>query len=43
MTADESNAQQPTLLIVDDEPIVQQSLADWFRSDGYDVDSAGSA
>jgi DNA-binding NtrC family response regulator len=43
MTADESNAQQPALLIVDDEPIVQQSLADWFRSDGYDVDSAGSA
>jgi len=43
MTADESIAQQPALLIVDDEPIVQQSLADWFRSDGYDVDSAGSA
>ncbi len=43
MTANESNAQQPTLLIVDDEPIVRQSLADWFHSDGYAVDSAGSA
>ena len=43
MTADQSHAQQPALLIVDDEPIVQQSLAEWFRSDGYEVDSAGSA
>jgi DNA-binding NtrC family response regulator len=43
MTGDESTAQQPALLIVDDEPIVQQSLSEWFRSDGYEVDSAGSA
>jgi len=43
MTADENHAQQPAILIVDDEAIVQQSLAEWFRSDGYTVDSAGSA
>jgi DNA-binding NtrC family response regulator len=43
MTADENSSQQPAILIVDDEPIVQQSLAEWFRSDGYEVDSAGNA
>jgi DNA-binding NtrC family response regulator len=43
MTADEKSSQPPAILIVDDEPIVQQSLAEWFRSDGYEVDSAGNA
>ncbi len=43
MTSAERTTQQSAILIVDDEPIVQQSLAEWFRSDGYEVDSAGSA
>ncbi len=30
----------PSILIVDDETIVRQSLADWFRQDGYDVQTA---
>ena len=33
---------QVSILIVDDEPIVQQSLGDWFRQDGYKVDTASN-
>jgi len=32
-----------SILVVDDEPIVQQSLGDWFRQDGYIVDTASNA
>jgi DNA-binding NtrC family response regulator len=31
-----------SILIVDDEPIVQQSLGDWFRQDGFQVDTASN-
>ena len=31
------------ILIVDDEAIVRDSLGDWFRDEGYDVDTADSA
>jgi DNA-binding NtrC family response regulator len=33
---------QVSILIVDDEPIVQQSLGDWFRQDGYLVETASN-
>jgi len=32
-----------TILVVDDEPIVRQSLGEWFREDGYKVDVAENA
>jgi DNA-binding NtrC family response regulator len=32
-----------SILVVDDEPIVVQSLGDWFRQDGHTVDTAQSA
>jgi DNA-binding NtrC family response regulator len=32
-----------SILVVDDEPIVLQSLGDWFRQDGYAVDTASNA
>jgi len=32
-----------SILVVDDEPIVVQSLGDWFRQDGHQVDTAQSA
>jgi DNA-binding NtrC family response regulator len=32
-----------SILVVDDEPIVRQSLGDWFRQDGYAVDVASNA
>ncbi len=32
-----------SILVVDDEPIVVQSLGDWFRQDGHLVDTAQSA
>jgi DNA-binding NtrC family response regulator len=32
-----------SILVVDDEPIVNQSLGDWFRQDGYQVTTASSA
>jgi DNA-binding NtrC family response regulator len=40
-----SAVKQPAIaiLVVDDEPIVVQSLGDWFRHDGYDVDTAANA
>ncbi len=31
------------ILVVDDEPIVQESLAEWFRQDGYRVDTSQNA
>ncbi|KAB2968253.1 MAG: sigma-54-dependent Fis family transcriptional regulator [Thermoanaerobaculia bacterium] len=41
----ESARKEPlgSILVVDDEPIVLQSLGDWFRQDGYLVDVAASA
>jgi DNA-binding NtrC family response regulator len=41
----ESPRKEPavSILVVDDEPIVLQSLGDWFRQDGYTVDTASSA
>ncbi len=41
----EPTRKEPTvsILVVDDEPIVLQSLGDWFRQDGYKVDTASSA
>ncbi len=38
-----NKAAQLSILVVDDEPIVQQSLGDWFRQDGYAVDCASNA
>jgi DNA-binding NtrC family response regulator len=40
----ESPRKEPevSILIVDDEPIVRQSLGDWFRQDGYRVDTASN-
>ncbi len=38
-----TKAPPASILIVDDEPIVQQSLGDWFRQDGFRVDTASSA
>jgi DNA-binding NtrC family response regulator len=32
-----------SLLLVDDEPIVLQSLADWFRHEGHEVETASNA
>ena len=34
---------QVSILIVDDEPIVGQSLGDWFRHEGYRVETASGA
>jgi DNA-binding NtrC family response regulator len=31
-----------TLLLVDDDPLVLESMADWLRSQGYDVDTSDS-
>ncbi|MBP1642927.1 MAG: Response regulator [Acidobacteria bacterium] len=41
----ESARKEPlgSILVVDDEPIVLQSLGDWFRQDGYHVDTASNA
>ena len=39
-----ASASRPlTILVVDDEPIVRQSLGEWFREDGYKVDVAENA
>ena len=35
--------QNARILIVDDEAVVRESLADWFRDEGYEVDTAESA
>jgi DNA-binding NtrC family response regulator len=43
MSAGGRRAAALSLLVVDDEPIVVQSLSDWFRQDGYQVDVAQSA
>jgi len=37
------NSDPLALLVVDDEAIVRESLADWFREDGHRVSSAASA
>jgi DNA-binding NtrC family response regulator len=34
---------KPTILVVDDEQVVRDSLTKWFREDGYTVDSAENA
>jgi DNA-binding NtrC family response regulator len=35
--------QKLSILIVDDEPVVRDSLVHWFTEEGYDLDSASSA
>ncbi len=42
MTDGEARKLMARILIVDDEPIVVDSLAEWFRQDGYHVDTARS-
>jgi DNA-binding NtrC family response regulator len=37
------NNQTARILIVDDEAVVRESLGDWFREEGYDVETADSA
>lgn len=36
------NVTHGTLLLVDDDPLVLESMADWLRSQGYDVDTSDS-
>ena len=43
MSDTDRKAPPASILVVDDEPIVQQSLGDWFRQDGYQVDTASNA
>jgi len=43
MSDTDRKALPASILVVDDEPIVQQSLGDWFRQDGYQVDTASNA
>jgi two-component system, NtrC family, response regulator AtoC len=38
-----TQTKQSSLLIVDDEPVVRDSLSKWFRQDGFRVDSAEDA
>jgi DNA-binding NtrC family response regulator len=38
-----SEDRKPTILIVDDETVVRESLFHWFSEDGYDVDTAPDA
>ena len=38
-----TTTKQPSILVVDDEQIVRDSLAKWFRQDGYRVDAAEDA
>jgi DNA-binding NtrC family response regulator len=33
---------KPRILVVDDEPVVRESLNDWFAQDGYPIDMAAS-
>ncbi|HYW69479.1 MAG TPA: sigma-54 dependent transcriptional regulator, partial [Pyrinomonadaceae bacterium] len=37
------NGETARILIVDDEVVVRESLAEWFRDEGYQVDTADSA
>ena len=34
------NSHTPSILVVDDEPVVRDSLSKWFRQDGYRVEAA---
>jgi DNA-binding NtrC family response regulator len=43
MSTREEHKAAARILVVDDEPIVMESLSDWFRQDGYEVESARSA
>ncbi len=43
MSETAAKAPPASILVVDDEPIVLQSLGDWFRQDGYAVDTATNA
>ncbi len=43
MSETRKSAPPPSLLVVDDEEIVRESLASWFREDGWRVDVADSA
>jgi len=42
MSQEEARKLTARILVVDDEPIVVDSLAEWFRQDGYHVDTARS-
>jgi DNA-binding NtrC family response regulator len=43
MTSNPPRSSPLSILVVDDEPIVVQSLGDWFRQDGHRVDTAQSS
>ena len=43
MTEDTSRHPKGSILVVDDELIVLESLSEWFREDGYHVDAARNA
>jgi len=43
MSADSAAPTRMSILVVDDETIVRESLGGWFRDDGYRVDTAESA
>ena len=43
MTTQEASKESISILVVDDEAIVRESLGAWFREDGYAVDTATSA
>ncbi len=43
MTAAQKPNAAPTILVVDDEAVVRDSLRAWFRDDGYEVDVAEGA
>lgn len=43
MSESPKQEKQVSILIVDDEPIVGQSLGDWFRHEGYRVETASGA
>ncbi|MCP4205081.1 MAG: sigma-54-dependent Fis family transcriptional regulator [bacterium] len=43
MRKDPEQIPRGSILVVDDEPIVLESLTDWFREDGYEVGAASSA
>ncbi len=42
MPATNPDVRKPRILVVDDEAIVVESLADWFKQDGYEVGTARS-
>jgi DNA-binding NtrC family response regulator len=43
MTTVSKNQRPTSILVVDDEPIILESLAEWFRQDGYEVETEADA